>query len=93
MLKEKYRFQSYGDIVPVRYANGKATVLSDTTPYTGQKIILSSENPILTVDYGTETAGIPFFDITTLSAATQIEVKYAEQYAVSLPPLQIPVEA
>ena len=82
VLKDEHRYHSYGDVVPTRYAVGKASVLSSTTPYTGQTIVLSSENPILTIDYGTETSGIPFFDIATLSASTQIEVKYAEQYAV-----------
>ena len=83
VLKDEHRYHSYGDVVPAKYAVGKASVLRSTTPYTGQKIVLSSENPLLTIDYGTETSGIPFFDIATLSGGSQIEVKYSEQYAVS----------
>ncbi|KAL4887255.1 Six-hairpin glycosidase-like protein [Aspergillus karnatakaensis] len=42
---------------------------------------LSSANPLLTLDYGTETSGHPFFEVQSLSGPVQIEAKYSEAKA------------
>jgi hypothetical protein len=47
---------------------------------------LSAAKPFLTLDYGTETAGFAFYNISSFSAPAQIEVKYAEK----LPALSAP---
>lgn len=41
---------------------------------------MSADAPILTLDFGPEIAGIPFFDVSSLSGPAQIEVKYAESF-------------
>ncbi|PPJ49815.1 hypothetical protein CBER1_03351 [Cercospora berteroae] len=73
-------FVDYGDVLPVSYNLDTKPLLDHGIKYTGQSIVLSSDEPILTIDYGTEVADFPFFDIETLSAPTQVEVKYAEDF-------------
>ncbi|KAF2207756.1 glycoside hydrolase family 78 protein [Cercospora zeae-maydis SCOH1-5] len=73
-------FVDYGDVVPVRYSLDTKPSLDPGLEYTGQSIELSGEKPVLTIDYGAEVAGFPFFDVETLSAPTQVEVKYAEDF-------------
>lgn len=43
-------------------------------------ITLSSTNPVLTLDYGTEVAGFPFITTSNVKTPVQIEVKYSESY-------------
>jgi hypothetical protein len=43
-------------------------------------IELKGINQIATLDFGAEVAGYPYFNISSLSAPVQIEVKYAEQF-------------
>ncbi|KAJ5388025.1 alpha-L-rhamnosidase [Penicillium cosmopolitanum] len=43
-------------------------------------LILNSESPVATIDYGTEVAGFPFFEISRIDGPVQIEVKYSEPY-------------
>ena len=78
-LTVESRFKSYGDIHPVEYAVGTASKLDGLTPYGSKPTEISPSNPFLTLDYGTEVAGFPFFDVASLSGPTQVEVKYAEQ--------------
>ncbi|KAM3423867.1 hypothetical protein BST61_g1263 [Cercospora zeina] len=73
-------FVDYGDVVPVSYNLDTKPSLDHGLEYTGQSIELSGEKPILTIDYGAEVAGFPFFDVQALSARTQVEVKYAEDF-------------
>ncbi|KAJ5532139.1 hypothetical protein N7494_008691 [Penicillium frequentans] len=44
------------------------------------KFVLTVHSPIATIDYGSETAGYPFFEIESVEAQAQIEVKYSEPY-------------
>ncbi|PWY93095.1 Six-hairpin glycosidase [Aspergillus sclerotioniger CBS 115572] len=39
---------------------------------------LDQNRPLITLDYGTEVGGFPFFDVESLSSAVQIEAKYTE---------------
>ncbi|KAJ5690437.1 hypothetical protein N7462_004829 [Penicillium macrosclerotiorum] len=48
------------------------------TPF--HEFTLTPDLPYITLDYGAEVAGFPTFEITSVSAATQIEVKYSEQF-------------
>lgn len=63
------RFVDYGNVYPVQLAPGGT-------------VKLSPEHPLATLDYGTEVAGFPFFEVAGNTSA-QIEVKYSESY----PPL------
>ncbi|KAJ5631683.1 uncharacterized protein N7484_011783 [Penicillium longicatenatum] len=44
------------------------------------KFALTLKSPIATIDYGSEVAGYPFFEIESVEAPAQIEVKYSEPY-------------
>lgn len=77
---------NYGNVLPERYFLSSAPVLNTANVYSNQTIVLSPEIPVLTLDYGTESAGFPFFDVSSLSGPTQIEVKYAEQFPALLNP-------
>ncbi|RAL10672.1 Six-hairpin glycosidase [Aspergillus homomorphus CBS 101889] len=41
---------------------------------------LDQQSPLVTLDYGTEAAGFPFFDVDSITSAVQIEAKYSEPY-------------
>lgn len=71
----------------------KADIPSDFTPKSfitaeevkwpeslSSTLILNSESPVATIDYGTEVAGFPFFEISRIDGPVQIEVKYSEPY-------------
>ncbi|KAK2012488.1 Six-hairpin glycosidase [Colletotrichum eremochloae] len=58
-------------------ATGNAVQLQ-TQPFS--PFTLSPDIPIATLDYGAERAGYPIFDVTSLSAPAQIEVKYTEHF-------------
>ncbi|KAK4550353.1 hypothetical protein LTR36_003320 [Oleoguttula mirabilis] len=80
-FKRSEHFVDYGEVYPAKYALGPAATLdAHTTYYTKQMIALSASDQVLTIDYGVEAAGFPFFEVVALSAPTQIEVKYAEQW-------------
>lgn len=51
------------------------------TPWTNASLALSPSNPLVTLDYGTEVAGFPFFDVSALSGLVQIEVLYTEEFS------------
>ncbi|KXT09344.1 hypothetical protein AC579_4110 [Pseudocercospora musae] len=70
----------YGDVLPTSYSLADAYSLDTPLQYDQQPITLSTSSPILTIDYGSEVAGFPFFDVGEISAPTQIEVKYAEDF-------------
>lgn len=44
------------------------------------KFALTLDSPLATIDYGSEVAGYPFFEIESVEAPVQIEVKYSEPY-------------
>ncbi|KAK2051848.1 Six-hairpin glycosidase [Colletotrichum caudatum] len=58
-------------------ATGNAAQLQ-TRPFA--PFTLSPDTPIATLDYGAERAGYPVFDVASLSAPAQIEVKYTEHF-------------
>lgn len=37
-------------------------------------------NPVATLDYGGESAGYPFFEVSSLTGSVQVEVKYTEEF-------------
>lgn len=41
---------------------------------------LDETNSVATLDYGGESAGYPFFEVSSLTGAVQIEVKYTEEF-------------
>jgi hypothetical protein len=41
---------------------------------------LNTDSPLVTLDYGTERAGYPFFSVVDLVGPVQIEVKYSESF-------------
>lgn len=48
---------------------------------TGQPVTLDfDKNPVVTLDYGYEVAGFPYFQISDVKGPMQIEVKYTEQF-------------
>ncbi|WDK13202.1 hypothetical protein CGRA01v4_04483 [Colletotrichum graminicola] len=62
---------------PKGVATGNAVQLQ-TQPFS--PFTLSPDTPVATLDYGAERAGYPIFDVTSLSAPAQIEVKYTEHF-------------
>ncbi|KAF2104506.1 Six-hairpin glycosidase [Rhizodiscina lignyota] len=52
----------------------------ETNIYRGQKITLSPESPVVTLDYGTETGGFAHIDVDSLNGPTQIEFKFSEAF-------------
>ncbi|KAK4899263.1 hypothetical protein LTR27_003495 [Elasticomyces elasticus] len=73
-------FVDYGNVYPRAYTLGSNLSIDDASPYGKASITLSSSQPFLTLDYGTEQAGFPFFVVSSLSGPTQIEVKYSEEF-------------
>jgi hypothetical protein len=70
----------------VAYHLGQNLSIDAKTPYQKKNIELSPSQPFLTLDYGTDRSGFPIFCIDSLSDATQIEVKYSEEFpALALP--------
>ncbi|OQD82361.1 hypothetical protein PENANT_c022G09902 [Penicillium antarcticum] len=46
-----------------------------------QEFTLDANHPMATLDYKTHAAGIPLFEIASLSGPCQIEMKYSEQFS------------
>lgn len=66
---------------PVSFGLGTAPIIDDLQPYSTNTITLDASNPVLTLDYGADVAGFPYFDVTSLAgAAAQVELKYSEQF-------------
>jgi hypothetical protein len=70
----------YGSIAPKSYLQQFAPSSSGLKPWTNATLILTPASPLVTLDYGTEVAGFPFFNVSALSGTVQIEVKYSEGY-------------
>ncbi|RDW64620.1 hypothetical protein BP6252_10271 [Coleophoma cylindrospora] len=45
-----------------------------------QKFQITASVPVATIDYGSEVAGYPYFNVESVSGKVQIEVKYSEQF-------------
>lgn len=67
-------------VKPISYGIGSAPQIDNLTPYSGN-IQLSSSNPLITLDYGSEVLGTPVLKITTVSGPTQIELKFTEEFS------------
>ncbi|KAK0390079.1 hypothetical protein NLU13_3652 [Sarocladium strictum] len=51
----------------------------DTKPF--QEFTLdSTADTVATLDYGHEVAGVPWFEVTSLTGAVQLEIKYTEEF-------------
>lgn len=63
--------------VPVGVAVGTAPQVQTQqyAPFT-----LDDTNPLATLDYGGESAGYPFFEVSSLTEPLQVEVKYTEEF-------------
>lgn len=65
---------------PVSFGLGTAPIIDGLQPYSNE-FTLTSASPVLTLDYGADVAGFPYFDVTSFAeAGTQIELKYSEQF-------------
>ncbi|TVY55629.1 hypothetical protein LSUE1_G009855, partial [Lachnellula suecica] len=65
---------------PVSFGVGTAPTIDNLQPYSRISVTLSSSSPVLTLDYGADVAGFPYFEITSLEGPTQVELKYSEQF-------------
>ena len=85
-ILRQHRFVDYGNAYPVAYHLGQNLSIEAIIPYQKKNIELSPSQPFLTLDYGTDRSGFPIFCVESLSDATQIEVKYSEEFpALALP--------
>lgn len=80
MLTQLCSFVDYGTIHPVKYfPSGYSSPAGSLSYDNSTSISLSSTDPLIILDYGTEVAGFPFFITTDSNSAAQIEVKYSEE--------------
>ncbi|KAF2629297.1 glycoside hydrolase family 78 protein [Macroventuria anomochaeta] len=71
-----------------RTSYSQRATLSSTglSSWTNTSLTLSPSNPLVTLDYGFEVAGFPFFSVAAVSGLVQIEVKYTEEFSGLLQP-------
>ena len=67
--------------LPQRFVLGKSPSRDGLAAYTGQEVTLDSNNPVLTLDYGLEVGGLPYFETSALDGTVQVELKYSEPFA------------
>jgi len=74
---ENYTTPRHGpkNFLPVGAAIGSLPTIKTTNITQG--FMLSAESPLVTLDFGHEVAGIPFFVVDTMSGAAQVELKYS----------------
>src|SRR6185312_12425250 len=78
----KNRFVDYGTVLPIKYHVGTTHTRLNHQQWTNTTTIsLSKSAPVLTLDFGYEVAGFPFFTTTSQSSATQLEFAYSESFA------------
>lgn len=71
----------YGVFTPKKLALGSAPTIA-STDYT-KGFTLTAADPIATLDYDYEVAGLPYFVVSAVSnGPVDVEVKYSEQFAV-----------
>jgi hypothetical protein len=63
------------NFLPVGAAVGTLPAIK-TTNMT-QAFMLSAESPLVTLDFGHEVAGVPFFVVDAMSGPAQVELKYS----------------
>ncbi|KAL3420653.1 RhaA is able to hydrolyze alpha-1 [Phlyctema vagabunda] len=66
-------------IEPVLYASGHGPVIEGLSRRTGD-VILTPEYPVLTLDYGSEVVGVPYFTVSHLTGPTQVKFKFTEEF-------------
>lgn len=66
---------------PISYFLGEQPQLEGLHTFSSDTILnLTTSQPVLTLDYGTEVAGFPSFDVKSLDVTAQVELKYTEQW-------------
>ncbi|KAF4322393.1 hypothetical protein BBO99_00002972 [Phytophthora kernoviae] len=71
----------YGVFVPKKFALGTKPTMEIDTYSSG--FILTTDQPMVTLDYDYEVAGLPYFVVSAVSnGPVDVEVKYSEQFAV-----------
>ncbi|KAH7126480.1 Six-hairpin glycosidase-like protein [Dactylonectria estremocensis] len=70
-----YDSQAIFHPVGIAVGTGHSSQSSDVKPFK-----LNSASSFATIDYGTERAGWPFFDVAKVDRPVQIEVKYSEAF-------------
>lgn len=67
---------------PVDFGVGTTPIINGLQPFSYSNVTLTPSAPVLTLDYGAEVAGFPYFEVASLGGpAAQIELKYSEQFA------------
>jgi hypothetical protein len=79
-------FVDYGSVTPKSFSQRPTLSSTGLEPWTQTNLTLSPSNPLVTLDYGTEVAGFPFFDVSALSGPVQIECKFTEEFSGLLKP-------
>lgn len=77
VLTEDLNHRSEDVFVPVGVAVGSAPQV-ETEQYA--PFTLDETDPVATLDYGGESAGYPFFEVSSLTGPVQVEVKYTEEF-------------
>lgn len=73
--------RSQTSYTPIAFGVGTAPIIDGLQTYSGNEVTLNPSAPILTLDYGADVAGFPYFEVTTFTGpAVQIELKYSEQF-------------
>ncbi|KAH6671125.1 glycoside hydrolase family 78 protein [Halenospora varia] len=71
---------SQKSFTPKGIALGKAP--SSNTAQAGSfQLQLTPSTPVATLDYGSEVAGYPFFNVASATGSVQIEIKYSEEFS------------
>jgi hypothetical protein len=73
--------RSQTSYTPVAFGVGTAPIIDGLQTYSGSEVTLSPSAPILTLDYGADVAGFPYFEVTSFTGSVvQVELKYSEQF-------------
>jgi hypothetical protein len=80
------RFKDYGVIVPKTFSQRTILESEGLIPWENRSLILSPAKPFVVFDYGSEVAGFPYFNVSSLSGIVHIEVKYTEEFSGLLQP-------
>ena len=74
--------QGQTSYTPVYFGVGTEPIIDGLQTYSRNKVTLNVSSPVLTLDYGAEVAGFPYFEVTSVGeSAAQIELKYSEPFA------------
>jgi hypothetical protein len=73
--------RSQTSYTPVAFGVGTAPIIDGLQTYSGSEVILTPSAPVVTLDYGADVAGFPYFEVTSVTgSAVQVELKYSEQF-------------